>query len=190
VRNPVWIAGSTGSGLFFDGRDTWVTRAAADAPLLTPDFAVEAWVAVREYPGAWTPIVNQHHAPDGGFFFGINESGFFGLHVSVGGEWQVCNSDIALPRSRWLHLAAMYRSGSGIRLYVNGQLTGQLGVRGQVPAAEKVDLLIGKHNHGTAAFNGIIDEVKIYDRALSAEQLIIIGATGAPKGDPAFPEPR
>ena len=190
VHHAVWVAGSTNTGLLFDGRESSVVRSAADAPLLTPDFAIEAWVAVREYPSEWTPIINQHEYPTAGFFFGLNESGFFGLHVSVGGQWHTCNSDITLPKNRWLHLAGMYRSDSGIRLYINGQLTGQLHVSGTVPTAEKVDLLIGKHNHTPTVFDGIIDEVRIYNRALSAEQLIIIGAAGAPKGEPEFPEAR
>ena len=38
------------------------------------------------------------------------------------------------------------------------------------------------------SFNGIIDEVKLYNTALSAEELVIIGATGTPPGDPQFPE--
>lgn len=189
VHGAVWVTGTTNTGLFFDGKETSVVRSAAAGPRLTPDFTVEAWVAIREYPVGWTPFVNQHRYPDAGFFFGLNEAGYFGLHVSVGGTWHVCNSDIKLPEDRWLHLAGMYRAGSGIRLYVNGQLTGQLGVKGQVPTAENVDLLIGKHNHGATVFNGIIDEVKLYNRALSAEQLIITGAAGAPKDDPQFPTP-
>jgi hypothetical protein len=189
VHNPVRVAGSTGRGLFCNGSDTWVTRSASEAPALTPDFTIEAWVAVREYPDVWTPIVNQHRAPDAGFFLGLDQSGFFGLHISVGGQWHTCNSDIALPKGRWLHLAAVYRAGSGIRLYINGQLTGQHGVSGRVPTAQDVDLLIGRHNHSPTAFNGIIDEVKLYNTALSAEELVIIGAAGTPPGEPSFPEP-
>ena len=189
VHSPTWVAGSTNAGLLLDGESGWVRRAASEAPPLTPDFAVEAWVAVREYPETWVPIVNQHRAPDAGFFFGLSDAGFFGLHVAVGGEWHLCNSDVTLPRNRWVHLVGVYSARGGIRLYIDGQLTGNHSVSGRVPTADDVDLLIGKHNHSAAAFSGIIDEVKVYNRALSGMELVILGAAGTPPSEPDFREP-
>jgi len=186
VQDPTWAAGSTNTGLLLDGTKGWVRRAASDAPLVTPDFTIEAWVAIRDYPKGWVPIVNQHRPPDAGFFFGLNEAGLFGLHVAVGGEWHVCNSDVTVPKGRWVHLAGVYSSGGGIRLYIDGELTGGLGVTGRVPAAEDVDLLIGKHNQSGAVFRGIIDEVKIHNQALSGMDLAILAAAGTPAKAPEF----
>jgi hypothetical protein len=58
-----------------------------------------------------------------------------------------------------------------------------------VPTADDVDLLLGKHNHSAAVLSGIIDEVKIYNRALSGMELVILGAAGTPPGAPDFREP-
>jgi hypothetical protein len=186
IEGPTWVAGSTNTGLLLDGKRGWVRRAASEAPLMTPDFTIEAWVALREYPEGWVPIVNQHRAPDAGFFFGVNDAGFFGLHVAVGGEWHVCNSDVTIPRSRWVHLAGVYTAGAGIQLYIDGQLAGGQWLTGRVPTADDVDLLIGRHNHSAAVLNGIIDEVKIHNRGLSGMELVILSAAGTPAGAPDF----
>jgi hypothetical protein len=186
IERPTWVAGSTNTGLLLDGTKGWVRRAASDAPPVTPDFTIEAWVAVEDYSKGWVPIVNQHRPPNAGFFFGVNEAGLFGLHVAVGGEWHVCNSDVTIPRNRWVHLAGIYSAGGGIRLYIDGQLTGGQGVTGPVPTADDVDLLIGKHNQSEAVLNGIIDEVKIHNRALSGMDLVILAAVGTPATEPDF----
>ncbi len=186
VHNAMWVTGASNAALRFDGETTWVVRAAGDAPRLPEGFTIEAWVAVDEYPQGWCPFVNQHQSPGAGFFFGLNEAGFFGLHVSVGGQWHVCNSDIAVPKGKWVHLAGVYGTNRGIWIYIDGQLTGQLGVQGQVPTAEETDLLIGKHNVAPTVFNGIIDELKIHGRALSAEELVIACAASRPAGEPDF----
>ena len=186
IEGPTWVAGSTNTGLLLDGKRGWVRRPAAEAPLVTPDFTIEAWVAVRDYPKGWVPIVNQHRPPEAGFFFGVNEAGFFGLQVAVGGEWHVCGSDVTIPRNRWVHLAGVYSSGAGIQLYINGQLAGGQWVTGRVPTTDGVDLLIGKDNQSAAVFNGIIDEVKIHNRPLSGMELVILAATGTPAGAPDF----
>lgn len=187
IEGPTWVAGSTNTGLLLDGTKGWVRRVASDAPAVTSDFTVEAWVAVRDCPEGWVPIVNQHRPPDAGYFFGVNEGGFFGLHVAVGGEWHVCNSDVTLARNRWVHVAGVYSAGGGIRLYIDGQLTGGQGVIGRVPTAEDVDLLIGKHNQTGSVFSGIIDEVRIHNRALSGMELVVLAAAGTPAMAPEFP---
>jgi len=186
IQGPTWVRGSTNTGLLLDGTRGWVKHAASEAPLLTSDFTIEAWVAVREYPKGWVPIVNQHRPPDAGFFLGVNEAGLFGLHVAVGGEWHVCNSDVTVPKNRWVHLAGVYSAGGGIQLYIDGQLTGGQWVTGRVPTADDVDLLIGRHNHNGGVFDGIIDEVKLHNRALSGMGLVILGAAGTPAGAPEF----
>jgi len=190
VRRPMWTEGASGAGLAFDGLSTAVTHRAAVAPKLPPEFTIEAWVAVREYPAQWAPFVNQHRYPDAGFFFGLNEAGIFGLHLSVGGQWRLCNSAIALPKGKWAHIAAAYGAEGYTRLYINGQLTGEAGLPGGVPTADDVDLVIGMHNSGASGFDGIIDELKIHKRALGAMEIVVACGASAPPNGPQFPARR
>ncbi|MHC4175072.1 MAG: LamG-like jellyroll fold domain-containing protein, partial [Planctomycetota bacterium] len=76
----------------------------------------------------------------------------------------------------WHHLVGTY-DGSQSRLYVDGQLDGSVDASGSIESLG--DTYFGcigalyKRNDGAARnfFNGLIDDVRIYDRALSAEEV-------------------
>ncbi len=94
-----------------------------------------------------------------------------------------------IPTYRWAHLAGVYGNGS-MSLYMNGKLVDQKAASGAIKMLDR-DVLIGLNgdaqrisdpvSHSDFAANnnlpiiygieGLIDEVKIYDRALSAEQI-------------------
>jgi Concanavalin A-like lectin/glucanases superfamily len=83
-----------------------------------------------------------------------------------------------LPLNVWTHLAATF-DGTIFRFYVNGvQVAADMGTLGPVNAAP---LEIGGSG-GCSTFGGLIDEVSIYDRALSASEVQgIFNAGGAGK---------
>ncbi|MEM3074727.1 MAG: LamG-like jellyroll fold domain-containing protein [Candidatus Pacearchaeota archaeon] len=73
-----------------------------------------------------------------------------------------------LTKNQWHHLAGVY-NGSHIILYVNGVKEGNLTFSSS-PVAEG-DFLIGSRKNGTRVFNGTIDDVRIYTRALSDQEI-------------------
>jgi hypothetical protein len=170
VRSARWVRGSREGGLKFNGLSSSVTRAAYNAPRLRKAFSIEAWAKLRGPPEGWCPIVNQHQYPLG-YFFGLDGAGELGLHLAVGGRWRACTSNVRLPPNRWTHVAATFDEKGGIAVYVNGSETGRLAVEGETVPAEDVDLLVGGHNHLPWSFNGVLDEVRIFDRALEPEEV-------------------
>jgi len=170
VAHGRWVSGAFGGGLRFNGLSTEVRRAAARAPRFRSAFSIEAWVRLCGPPEGWCPIVNQHNFPLG-YFFGLDGSGDLAFHVGVGGKWLVCTSRVRLPVQRWCHVAATFDRRFGLAVYVNGEQTGRLWAEGRATVADDVDLLIGKHNHLPWSFDGALDEVKLYGRALSAQEV-------------------
>ena len=93
---------------------------------------------------------------------------------------------MVLPLRKWKHIAATFDSEKGIYLYVNGKQTGHLNATGK-PAWPRKAQLRGMMNyerlkpsnihrqHGTLpgwfSVDGLVDEVKIYDRALSGKEI-------------------
>ncbi len=75
----------------------------------------------------------------------------------------------ALPTGAWTHLAATY-DGTTLRLYVNGAQVAQLAVAGSIPTSNS-PLRIGGNAIWGEWFNGLIDEVRVYNRALSAAEI-------------------
>lgn len=179
--------GVSGNCLRFDGYTTGVIRNFSAAPVLPDAFTVQAWVAPQTYAWDWTAIVNQKKDRRSGFFFGIDVTGHAGLHLAVGGAWVECNSAKTIPLLKWTHLAATFDKNNGVALYINGELSGSIIIRGSMNRADGTDILIGKNQtkmaprycEGNGArsilsdmvFDGLIDEVKIHDTALNAEQI-------------------
>ena len=174
----------------FDGFTTHIVRKADDAPRLRDAFTIEAWVAPQAYPYNWCAIVNQERDHEAGYFFGIDAFARVGLHAAVDGKWHECNTDKdQVPfMTKWTHIAGTFHRRNGLAVYVDGELKAEKSVRGRLDYAEDMDLQIGRNHKKTMmdpetlvrrdvnfptsySFDGLIDEVKIYNRALSADEI-------------------
>ncbi|MFC4324311.1 GH32 C-terminal domain-containing protein [Litchfieldia salsa] len=182
AQDPLWKSdGVSNSALLFDGYSTWITRTSNEIPAPTDAITVEAWVAPRNFEhgdeGRLSAIVNQHDREEKeGFIFGNYRHGTWGLNFGTGKEWREVMSDTLLPLNEWTYVVATYDSASGEAvLYQNGKKVAS----SNFPAGEKIkpsvkDLLIGKNNDGMwlygfnmNMFSGLLDEVKVYNQALS-----------------------
>ena len=80
---------------------------------------------------------------------------------------------VAIPLNTWTHLATTY-DGANMRFYVNGVLVGTTPGTGTINAANGA-LRIGGNNSAPLGqgefFKGLIDEVRIYNRALSSAEI-------------------
>src|SRR5260221_3354176 len=77
----------------------------------------------------------------------------------------------------WYHVAMTY-DGASLSLYVNGALDNSLAASGPI-VPKAVPLRIGGTSTGPWFFNGRVDEVSLYNRALSASEVQAIYAAGA-----------
>jgi hypothetical protein len=194
--NHKLIGGVVGGALLFDGFTTVIDRPAADAPNMSGDFSIEAWVAQGAYPWNWCPIITQQRDEQAGYAFSVGPRGQIRLQVAVDGDLQSCTSDDwVLPLRQWTHIACTFDAAKGITLYANGEIVGMLETEGQATFAPDVDLRIGANHkpvkpsnihreHGTVAsfwcLDGAIDELKVYDQALSATAIAAAFADASP----------
>jgi len=189
------VDGVAGKALRFDGQTTAVIRPAAKAPRLGGAFSVEAWVALQTYPWTWCAIANQEKDRRAGYFFGVDPEGRFGLQVAVEEQWLECRSNAGLPLYSWNHILGVFDPAAGIALYLNGRLVGQTAVVGKPRFASEAELWIGRNQTPLGlseeirvvapvafSFDGIIDEVRIYDAALSPAEAKEASARLKPSG--------
>jgi uncharacterized repeat protein (TIGR01451 family) len=180
-----FTAGKAGSAFAFDGADDFVT--VPDAPALrfdpTAPMSLEAWV-YRTSPASLQHIIGKRMARGGEpynyqlVFWDAN-----GICLSSS-NGSVCTSGgtADLPLNAWTHLAATSGGGT-FNVYVNGVLraTGP----GTLGPADGAPFTLGTSGtvHETGqSFGGRLDEVAIYDRALSpAEIEALYGASSAGK---------
>jgi hypothetical protein len=181
------VDGIVGKALKCDGFTTRINRSSGKAPKVTGAFSIETWIAPQAYPWNWCAIVNQEYEHQRGFFFGVDAEGRIGLHAAIDRNWRECISDQKIPFMAWSHIAATFDPQYGITLYINGIKAGSLNVQGDLLADIKMNLQIGRNHKKTIpsslnragrvripssySFDGLIDELKIYSCALSAEEI-------------------
>ncbi len=179
-------SGIDGNALKFDGFTTAVRRLPDRVPRLSGSFTIEAWIAAAAWPWNWCPVIAQELNEKQGFYFGIGPQGQAGIFASVDGVWHKCESKEKIVLKKWTHLAAVFDQGNGLRIYINGKLAGQTAAPGRFDQAIESDLLIGMNREMITpsnpvreyatlpawfSFDGIYDEVKMYDGALSPETI-------------------
>jgi hypothetical protein len=178
------VAGVSGNGLRFDGETTVITRGHKGVPQSTAGVTVDAWVAVNTYPWNWVPIVEHRREEQAGYFFGIDSFGHIGLKVAVGGQWWSLISKSELPLKKWSHVAGSYDPAKGMAIYQDGKSVGEMPLQGPLSSADREDLVIGRTRDPILpaqwihpkipirySFDGILDELRIYDRSLAAEEI-------------------
>ena len=194
-----FVPGVSGNALRFDGYTTHVIRPVAQVPKLGEQFSIEAWIVIDAYPWNWVPIVDHSQYRQVGYFFGVDAWGHLGLQADVDGVWQSLTSTEELSLKKWIHVAGTFDAARGLNLFINGKPAGGLAVRGGMRPADRADLMIGRVREpmipvpGDAihprdpvgySFDGIIDEIRIHGRVLSAEEVQkSCAAVQAPQGE-------
>ncbi|MFD1933365.1 MULTISPECIES: LamG-like jellyroll fold domain-containing protein [Nonomuraea] len=166
-----WVPGKYGRGLSFSGlSESWVTVGASDSLKLSQGMTLSAWVNPTDLSSYRTVAMKDHTAGSAYGLYASNGEKPSAWMLSGGAsEHHIVNGGSTLPLNSWSHLAVTY-DGAISRLYVNGLEAGQLTMSGNL-ADDGGDLHIGGNTRWGEFFNGIIDEVRIYDRAQTSDEI-------------------
>lgn len=194
LNAPTWRVGKYGNALSFDGsNDAGVANSAnAALNLLGRSLTLSAWVNPRSRSG-WQMIVNKpyisgHSAPYFDWSMHL-ETSTGRLIAFLGCEGVQRASNSSIPLNTWTHVAVTY-DGSSLRHYINGVLDRTTGVSCAVTNTNSRPIRIGANGAGVEVMNGLIDEVRIYNRPLSAAEIgtdlgmPLGGGTTPPPADP------
>ena len=134
--------------------------------------SASAWV-YRTHDATWREALVSYKSYDNcGFILSLNEDKQNHrprIWFKINGKWQYAEQPVSVPLHTWVHLAATY-DGTTIRLYRDGvQVTEQAapGAMAQCYAPSGV----GAQPDGTQALWGNLDDVRIFDRPLSAAEV-------------------
>ena len=114
----------------------------------------------------------------GAYWMNIRTNGLLRVGGFYGGcanpSWKYFDSTRALPVGRWKHVATTY-DGAWLRIYIDGAAAGSMRVTGRTCVSGE-PLAVGAKNNPTkglleAFFDGRLDDVRIYDRALSKDEV-------------------
>ncbi|MHC4500820.1 MAG: LamG-like jellyroll fold domain-containing protein, partial [Planctomycetota bacterium] len=169
VYGAVWTSGQIDGALSFDGVNDYVNCGTGPPITGTGNFAVSAWVKTDS--AAAGVILNQRRisSAHGSYMLSVPATGYVRFAVYNSGYGFNFKSNVKVNDGLWHHIAAVRTNSTDGEIYVDGSLAGS--GSGGVKSLENVPVVIGRWNGGGLYFNGIIDDVRIYDRALSPEEI-------------------
>jgi hypothetical protein len=174
VNGPMWTAGRSGGALQFNGADQSVDTGAAVLDT-TGSYSAAAWVRLDSL-GGFATAVSQDGDPHSAFF--LQYSGADNRFAfSFAGVRALAP---APPETgRWTHLAGVRDAATGtLTLYVDGQRAGTAGAC--LGASSAGPTVIGRARYNgnpVDHWRGALDEVHVYDRALSAAEVAQLAAS-------------
>jgi hypothetical protein len=168
--------GRVGSALKCNGVSVCV-EAPNDASLEPEHLTLEAWISMSAYPSGvegrrWIAGKNANEWMQGHYALVIREKRA-GAYLNIGGgRWNgfdVWSKSDHLKLKKWHHLAATY-DGKDLKVYADGKLVGSEAVNKKRTGGNG-GFAIGKRPDGFIYFDGLVDEVRLYRRALSADEV-------------------
>jgi hypothetical protein len=148
-----WTTGQLDGALDFDGQDDYVEVPGLTNPV---NMTYALWVKADGFHGYWNTLIEfENDNP----YFGVLITGQLNLYTHV-------TTTATISTDEWYHIAVT-SDGSQSVVYIDGQ---QDVATGTANTATGTGMGIGYH-YGDTPFDGIIDDVRIYKRALSAEEI-------------------
>ncbi len=185
--NPKWVDGQLGGALDFDGNDDYVDI--PDDPLLglTKEITIAAWTNMRTNASGEMAIVSKGGWAVNDLPYELTETPgdviFWQIYNDAGRD--SCSPD-SPPVNEWHHLGATF-DGKIFKCYIDGELAEEWAYTGTMPK-NTASVNIGRRSRGGTYFNGLIDDVAIYDRALDQDEVQSI-MEGHLKEDPLAQSP-
>jgi hypothetical protein len=180
-----------GRVLGVDGIDGRVEIPHSDELVFEPtdSFTIAAWLNIRTLPGSWAGIVTKSR----------DISPWYGLWVTPGNQWHFVGGeggtnvrmDTGTAMTGWLHLAGVYDADRNTQtLYVNGTVIDE-STGSTITTSGAGDIWFGGAKSVTEYLDALIDDVRIYNHALTEEEIqtvMLSGGEGYPFSSMPSPE--
>lgn len=176
IYGATFVDGKFGKALSFDGVDDYAETQNSPSLNVVGSISVEAWVKPNFGSQNRNFAALAKMAPLGGgpnskfaleFDFGTSATPvYFWIY---NGDWVGAPSTTVLQDNVWYHVVGIY-DGSFVRIYVNGMQEGSPKIQGN-PLYSTETLQFGSSQKEKRWGKWLLDEVRIYNRALSAEEI-------------------
>jgi hypothetical protein len=169
IYGATWVPGKYGTALNFNGVNNYVDCGNRPSLQLTTAGTIIAWVKLNS--SGYYPIVQKHNDANGrnGYGFWINGNSLDGDLGNASAENYIIASGLNINDGNWHYVAYVWNST--LTLYLDGRMVGSPANRILTPTGSLYDLWIGHGANYPGYFNGSIDEVRVYNRALSSAEI-------------------
>jgi hypothetical protein len=184
--NPVWTIGQLDGALYFDGVGDYVDCGNDSSLNLTNNFSISAWFNLND-AGQVLPLCkgNVPAWVSGGAYsiLCVPTNGILAFYVRDSNNTEYGYATTAVPLNEWTHIVGTFSDGNVI-VYKNGSFADDDDLGTSTINSNDGSLAIGAEGDGGMPFKGMIDDVRIYDRALNEVEVQDVAKFGIP--DPNY----
>jgi hypothetical protein len=173
ISGAVPAAGIYGQALSFNGTSDLVTIADANDLDFTGELTLEAWVRPTVALSGWRSVILKESP--GSLAYGMyasDSSNHAAGYVNIAGADRDTHIPDTLPAGVWSHVVVTYNKNMGkLRIYVDGLPRDERDITGNVTVSTS-SLMLGGNTVWGEYFNGRIDNVRLYNRALNIIEVL------------------
>lgn len=167
-------SGKFGKALNFDNTDDSVVVPHSQSQLTTEGFTLSAWVNPASLgESSFGRIIDKSSggSAENGYHLRMDADNKAYIRINVGSSFTSSNNSV--PFGKWTHLLVTVTEGSLVTFYINGEVSGTPGTASALSGITTTNpLTIGNRSGATdRTFDGKIDEVKIYNYAISSTEV-------------------
>src|SRR2546425_857338 len=179
LGGTTWTAGQLGQALNFDGVSGNVTASTTTALNLSPTLTFAAWINPSDVSGTtYRTLVVKGATGLRGYGVNLVNANLNFIKVGI----RTVTSAVVITTGTWQHVAITWNAATGeVKFYKNGALAQTVIDSSTLTAPLDTDnLLVGLWLGGGSYFAGAMDELRIYNRVLSATDILALYNTTPP----------
>ncbi len=174
MGDPKWVPGKLGGALEFDGDGDYVDCGSSPDFAIPVNISITCWIKVDVFDKTWQAIITTSDSS-----WRVHRSS--SSNNIAWGTSGLSPTDLTgttdVSTGEWFHIATVY-NGTQKLLYIDGNLDASSDSTGNITASS-VPVYIGENSGATGRFwAGLIDDVRIYSRALSETEILGVMAGG------------
>lgn len=162
--------GKNGGALVFDGASTLIEVPHHES--LVPggdELTIEAWFKPASFPAGHPPIGRKGSVAESGWGFDTPGGKIRGFVYTAPGSAAVAQGTTTMKLDTWHHVAMVY-DGEEVRIYLDGELDGEVARKGDINE-NQASVWIGKKANENIWLDGTLDELRILNIAITEEQI-------------------
>ena len=171
ITDAEWTAdGKNGGALVFDGASSLIEVPHHDS--LSPggdELTIEAWFKPTSFPAGHPPIARKGSVAESGWGFDTPGGKIRGFVYTAPGAAAVAQGTTTMKLDTWHHVAMVY-DGEEVRIYLDGELDGEVARKGDINE-NQASVWIGKKANENIWLDGMLDELRILNVAITEEQI-------------------
>jgi len=175
MNGPLWVPGVNVTALRFDGNNDFVR--VDDSPSLdTSEITILLWINIAEYQN-WQRVIAKYWwstTGTGSWYMMFNDAGRLTANFNISGSWTTGLAASQIPLNGWTYVGLVYNGTHSI-FYINGTADSVANTRDGTISSSIYPVCIATSCSASSSqnrFNGTVDEVQIWNRALNASEIL------------------